>query len=52
MRIGLGVDCGCSCEPGGGLGTGGPPGLALKNDPKIVLYLAEFEGFVAVVVVQ
>lgn len=53
MRIGLGVDCGCNCEPGGGLGTVEPPGLALKNGPKIALFPVVFVGAaVAVAVVQ
>ena len=47
MRIWLVVDCGCIREPGGGWGTGGPPGLPLKNGPKIVSSLvAEAEGAV------
>lgn len=51
MRIWLGVDCGCNCEPGGGWGTGRPPGLALKNDQKIALYRVLVVDFVVVVVV-
>lgn len=46
--------CGSNCEPGGGWGIGGPPGLALKNDQKIALYrvLAVVFAVAVVAVVQ
>ena len=43
--IWLVVDCGCSHGPGGGWGSVEPPGLPLKNGPKIVSSLVvEAEG--------